>query len=142
MTFKQWLESVDTFPRAEDLSTFMSYAHTVSIRTHQAMFRNAKTPEQKALMKEIIDLADLLGHIHKNIEGRLPEISDGDKFQGKPTPSLQINQYQHKFPDLPSVLRVLRTIGSHYFIEKPTSQALSDRLNSLNSALQHARTAV
>lgn len=148
MTFKQWLESVDTFPRPEDLNTFLGHALTVCIRTHQAMFQDAKTPSQKALMNEIIALTDLLQYIQKNVEDRLPDTPDMDKFQGKPTPSLQRNQYIHKFPDLPSVLRVLQTIGGHYFIEKPSSQALSDRLRSLrtafakNSALQQARPGV
>jgi len=150
MNFKQWLESVDTFPRPEDLNNFIGHAINVCIRTHQAMFQDAKSPKEKALLNEIIALTELLQHIQKNIEDRLPEISDADKFQGKPSPSLQPNLYSHKFPDLPAVIRILQTIGGHYFIEKPSSQALSDRLRSFaqarnlakNSALQQAQSKV
>lgn len=146
MTFKQWLESVDTFPQPEDLNAFIGHAIRVCIRTHQEMFADAKSPKEKALINEIISLTELLQRIQKNIEERIydPDSTGGDKFQGKPTPSLMPNQYPHKFPTLPSVIKVLQTIGGHYFIEKPSSQALSDRLRSLlqawnlakNSALQ------
>lgn len=145
MNFKQWLEStVDLFPQPEDLNAFIGHAIGVCIRTHQAMFHDTDTPKHKKLMNEIIALTELLQHIQKNIEDRLPAAQSYDKFQGKPTPSLRKNQYVHKFPNLPDVLRVLQTLGGHYFIEKPSSQALSDQIRTLlqtwnlakNSALQ------
>jgi hypothetical protein len=141
MDFKQWLESVDFFPRPEDLNAFINHAIKVCIETHQAMFANAKTQKEQAVMNQIITLTELLQHIQKNIEDRIydPDSTAGDKFQGKPSPSLTHNQYPHKFPNLPSVIRVLQTIGGHYFIEKPSSQALSDQLRSLLQAWNLAK---
>jgi len=139
LNFKQWIcESAD-FPESTDLASFIEHAITVCIRTHQEMFAQAHSQKQKDLMNEIIALSELLQHIQKSMEEQIPfEPINTDKFQGRPAISLTKNQLQHKYPKLPSVLQVLRTIGGNPAIDKPTSQALSDRIESLFRAWKSA----
>lgn len=141
LNFKQWIcESAD-FPEPEDLSAFLSHAATICIRTHQAMFKVAQNQKQKDLASEISSLGELLQHIHQSLEDKIPsEPFDTDKFQGRPSPALNKPQYSIKYPTLPSVIPILKTIGGNPAIDKPTSQALSDKIQSMlrawNSALQ------
>jgi hypothetical protein len=143
LNFKQWIcESAD-FPEPEDLSAFLSHAATVCIRTHQEMFKMAQTQKQNDLVGEISSLGELLQHIHQSLEDKIPnEPLDTDKFQGKPSPTLNKPQYPIKYPTLRSIIPILRTIGGNPAIDKPTSQALSDKIQSLlrawNSALQQS----
>lgn len=128
LKFKQWVESAD-FPEPADLSAFMNHAILVCIRTKQGLAHN---PKFKDLMSEIDSLSELLQHIKQSVDARIPEEPfDTDKFQGKSIPSLAYNQFRHKYPDLSSVLQVLKTIGGHYFIEKPESLALTTKIHSL-----------
>lgn len=135
MNFKAWLsESVDLFPQPEDLVAFLNHAATVCIRTHQEMFKEAKSQRQKDLMQEIISLSELLQHMQQDVESRFkdaPPLYADTEYPGKSSPSLRANQYPHKFPTFQSVIHVLKTLGSHYFIEKPATQALSDQLDKV-----------
>ena len=133
LNFKQWIcESAD-FPEPEDLSNFLSHAATVCIRTYQAMFKNAHTQKQKDLAARISELGQLLDYMHQGLESKT-EPFDVDKFQGKPSPSLNKPQYSLKYPTLQSILPILRTIGGNPAIDKATSQALSDKIQVILQA--------
>jgi len=139
LNFKQWIYESADFPEPEDLSAFLSHAATVCIRTYQEMFKVAQTQRQKDLTKEISDLSELLQHIHQGLEEKIPsEPLDTDKFQGKPSPTLNKPQYPIKYPTLHSIIPVLKTIGGNPVIDKPTSQALSDKIQSLLHAWKSA----
>lgn len=139
LKFKQWIFESADFPEPEDLSLFISHAATVCIRTHQSMFKIANTQQKKDLVSEIVALGELLQHIHQGLEDKIPdEPFDMDKFQGKPSPTLNKPQYSIKYPTLLSIIPVLRAIGGNPAIDKPNSQALSERIQSLLQAWNFA----
>lgn len=143
LNFKRWISESADFPEPEDLSAFLSHAATICIRTHQAMFKSVHSQQEKSLMDEIIALSELLENIHQGLEDKIPnEPLDVDKFQGKSSPVLNKPQYSIKYPTLNSIVPILKTIGGNPAIDKPTSQALTERIQSLlrawNSALQQS----
>lgn len=126
MNFKQWLSEAMDFPRPADLESFLDYASAFCIRVHQSMTSNP-------IAHTIRDLSDLLQQIQKNIQAE-PE---DQKFTGLGTPSLHPNQYPHKYPDFKSLIKGLRSVASHYLVEKHFSVPLSSLLDQIEkSALQ------
>lgn len=141
-TFREWLhESVDTFPQPQDLAAFISHATTVCIHAQQSLAPRASSPDEKALLIEINNLTRLLMEIGDYLQEKIQADSEQapDQFQGKPTPSLLLGQYPHKFPSLPSVVKVLRTIGSHYYMDQNYSRELTQQLNRLDHAWAKVR---
>jgi hypothetical protein len=108
--FKSWLESVDMFPQPQDLGNFIYHAATTFLKAKQYVGGNAAHPQSsshtKALAKEMGEMCDILHVIEAKLKPKImgAELPLG-KFEGRPTPSLNKNQYAHRFPTLARVVK-------------------------------------
>lgn len=142
LNFKLWLESVDLFPRPQDLLAFLDHAMTATIKTSHKLYHTGK----KELQIAVENLTQCLRQIHDSVESRLdlphPLDTDHDKFRGKGEASLQINQYQHRFRGFPDVFEALKRVGSHYFVEPHQSRELTKHILEVQKLALHSEKTV